>query len=470
MYTEEIKQRRLLSKTARPKLAATTGALASAGSSLTVLAMHSLVIFYALYFLTNDYGALSNGSGNFVVRAIIRVLFGISVALLAAAVVSAYRAGKGRLLSQVDRGLIYFLLLVGLLAFFRGLFTTENVIASDQNPLLTLFVNPDVGGLIWFIPFVAIAGANRATLELLRSLFFFYTVIGTAIAAYFIAAHFILHKPVDMYDYLFTKVILFGLYPLVMLPSKGKIREQIVGLTGLALFMALQLLTYRRQDLAMSTVCLFYFLVLRHPRTTASFFLTLLIWSAATVVLTIIAVSSLTYYNVIEAQWVADDRSFIYTEFMATFSLIDWLIGRGALGTYYSQYFAYLILKGIPGGDFYYRQNIESAYLHYVLKTGLIGLVPFVIISVRAAFNAFFRHGHSTSRAVGMLICMRLVGSFVGNQSMFAPDTVLFWLLIGYALSKDVAMSPSRISETRVLRTISQGGSAPSLRAAKSPS
>jgi len=134
--------------------------------------------------------------------------------------------------------------------------------------------------------------------------------------------------------------------------------------------------------------------------------------------------------------WLFDDRSFIISEMASDFKPMDWLIGRGAFGTYYSPYFADLVQGRVLGGDFYLRQTVEAGYLQYVLKLGLIGAVMFALIGTVAIFRSVFQKEDLVSRAIGVLICARLAGSFVGFASSFSPETVVFWLLVGVALSE----------------------------------
>src|SRR5690606_27942696 len=97
-----------------------------------------------------------------------------------------------------------------------------------------------------------------------------------------------------------------------------------------------------------------------------------------------------------------DSRESVIRDFTDDFNIrpIDWYVGRGPFGTYYSN---------IGSGASNDRTLIENGYYQYILKAGLFFLVPFLLISVIAIINVFFRSKNHLSKAAAILIIVNLI-------------------------------------------------------------
>jgi hypothetical protein len=100
-----------------------------------------------------------------------------------------------------------------------------------------------------------------------------------------------------------------------------------------------------------------------------------------------------------------ESRDMIFLEFYDDFNLnpIDWYIGRGPFGAFSS----------IMGNEMNNKRLlIENGYFQYILKQGLFFLIPFIIVSIAASFNGFFRSKNHLSKAAAILIIVNLIDMF----------------------------------------------------------
>ena len=100
-----------------------------------------------------------------------------------------------------------------------------------------------------------------------------------------------------------------------------------------------------------------------------------------------------------------ESRDMLFLEFYDDFNLnpIDWYIGRGPFGAFSS----------INGNEMNNKRTlIENGYFQYILKQGLFFLIPFIIVSIAASFNGFFRSKNHLSKAAAILIIVNLIDMF----------------------------------------------------------
>jgi hypothetical protein len=139
-----------------------------------------------------------------------------------------------------------------------------------------------------------------------------------------------------------------------------------------------------------------------------------------------------------------DTRNMVYEDFADDFS--DWkdlVFGRGAMGSTFSPQF--IILQKISGHTtnvfnlpLGYRLEVESGYLHIILKTGLIGLVLFIIISLRAVYLGIFKTKNTFTIMVTFIILERFLSMISFGLPEYSLDYILFWLSIGVCLSAKI--------------------------------
>lgn len=100
---------------------------------------------------------------------------------------------------------------------------------------------------------------------------------------------------------------------------------------------------------------------------------------------------------------IADDsRSSVVESFVQDMDTSSWIFGRGAAGTYYD---SLGIFNEIDGR----RMEIETGYLNFILKGGIIYLVTYVLALSYAAFLGVFRSKNTFVRSFGYIIFISLL-------------------------------------------------------------
>lgn len=124
-----------------------------------------------------------------------------------------------------------------------------------------------------------------------------------------------------------------------------------------------------------------------------------------------------------------DTRSFLFLEFFTDLKGIDYILGRGYLGTYYSPYFAQW--QG-EKGDFYNRLTVEVGFLQLILKGGVILFGITIILFVRCVYNGIV---NCKTNSFKFLIAIWLLIEFamlsIENIPYFGVHYFFIWILIG---------------------------------------
>ncbi len=146
-------------------------------------------------------------------------------------------------------------------------------------------------------------------------------------------------------------------------------------------------------------------------------------------------------------------RKFMYGELWNALDEDDKLLGRGALGGYYSQiYYGIHKHRGNvmnPG----WRNGIECGYLHTILKGGLVMVALILILAIPAIFLGIFRSQNLFSRLCGFIVLERLITMYPYGVPDVRLQYVLFWMCVGCCLSpamrartnSDFDFSPTKV-------------------------
>ena len=130
-----------------------------------------------------------------------------------------------------------------------------------------------------------------------------------------------------------------------------------------------------------------------------------------------------------------DTRTFLITELYQDMSDTELIAGRGALGTYYSPYFASTKSSGISGGDSPIRSVSEIGYLEMVLKGGYIMMVLYLLILIPAAFLGIFKSNNTIARMCGYIIFMYILIWIISYPPVYSAQFILLWMAAGTAIS-----------------------------------
>lgn len=152
-----------------------------------------------------------------------------------------------------------------------------------------------------------------------------------------------------------------------------------------------------------------------------------------------------------------ETRIFLFTELFEELSKTnEKFIGRGSLGTYYSEFFEgtrrYWEYMGNTGwkGDSSTRIGIEVGYLQMLLKGGFVLLILNVSISICAIYVALFKSNNKFVKRLGYFILIISILSLVEFPPKFTIVYIIYWMAIGTVLCKKYRM----LSDTKIDKLI----------------
>lgn len=137
-----------------------------------------------------------------------------------------------------------------------------------------------------------------------------------------------------------------------------------------------------------------------------------------------------------------DSRTFLFKELLTELSPTERFVGRGSLGTYFSQFFEntrrYFEAMGFPykPGDVPDRITIEVSYLQMILKGGYILLFLTAYPMFYAAYAGIFKSKNKFCRRLGFFILILSILSIVSFRPAFTPMFIILWMSIGTVLNK----------------------------------
>lgn len=136
-----------------------------------------------------------------------------------------------------------------------------------------------------------------------------------------------------------------------------------------------------------------------------------------------------------------DSRTFLFNELMQELNFKEKIIGRGSLGTYYSQYMEHTkwytveILKQPWWGDSSTRISIEVGYLQMILKGGFILALINLFFFTYSSYVAIFKSNSKFIRRLGYFILGMTIISLIEFRPVFTPIFILLWMSIGTVLN-----------------------------------
>ncbi len=121
-----------------------------------------------------------------------------------------------------------------------------------------------------------------------------------------------------------------------------------------------------------------------------------------------------------------ESREAVFTDFFEDFtSTKEWIFGRGIQGRVYRSIFAEGTLD-----------IIEQGFLTILLRGGLLYLVPFILIFIRASWLGFFRSNNDLVKALAILVFLHLALMFLYNLPDYSTYYIFIWISISACFSK----------------------------------
>ena len=129
----------------------------------------------------------------------------------------------------------------------------------------------------------------------------------------------------------------------------------------------------------------------------------------------------------------SDTRTFLYVEvYLDLVENNQLLFGKGSGGTYYSSYFNNV------KGDSDTRLTVEVGVLAILLKSGLIGVILYLLLLFSAIYYAFFRSRNYYVVGIGLMLFIYTLILFIENLISYSSHNIYVWFFIGICLSKEM--------------------------------
>lgn len=141
-------------------------------------------------------------------------------------------------------------------------------------------------------------------------------------------------------------------------------------------------------------------------------------------------------FEALQSRVYTDSRSNVYVSFINDLKGFDWVIGRGIDGKYYNP-MTYWSLIDDSYREIIYRDNIENGFLYHILKGGIISIVMFMYISLKAIHLGLYRSNNILSKAFAIYILIYIIQMISFGQPSLSIKYVFVWLSISFCFSKN---------------------------------
>lgn len=328
----------------------------------------------------------------------------------------------------------YFLIYYGVFLIFRTLFYDDNK-AILGNVFTTLFGNTQVGALVFLLPFFIFFSVRRQIIWELKNILFLILIISIPISLYNIIV-----RNIEGFNFVIFMQCISFLY--VFAPYLSKTKKYVILIATVLLLIVLILISERAVFLSLLSGFLSYFLIL-YVKTKR-----VLILIASVVIFISVAILSFGLYYKISvfevlpqlfsdksADLAMDSRTFLYLELSDDLHRNNsWVFGKGILGSYYSVTMEMAAVNGYDV-DSKNRIGIETGFLQYILKGGLLYLILYMIIMIIAIFRALKFANNDFLKIVAFMLVGRFFISTISEYPAFDLKNIIFWILMGLCLS-----------------------------------
>lgn len=143
------------------------------------------------------------------------------------------------------------------------------------------------------------------------------------------------------------------------------------------------------------------------------FFLTIFAIIAASI--------SLSHFSYLFERGFEDTRSSVNEAFLRDMSAFDYIFGRGLNGTYYDPMNIFDHINNRRPGH-------ETGYLNLILHAGALFLIPYVLISIRAFYNGFFKSNNHLTKSFALYILINTLMLLIGSYPTFNLRFFILWI------------------------------------------
>lgn len=337
--------------------------------------------------------------------------------------------------SKVAATIILLLFYYGIFLIFRSLLYDDNK-AVFGNPITTLFGNTQVGAIVFLLPLIVVFSMRKEILNELYEILKIILAISILVSIYKIIIF-------DIYSFNFLFILQCISFLYLYFPYIKNKRFLSLIIFGTVLMLILVYINGERALFLSILFSLFSFIGIKYIKSK---------YILKTSIILIIVISCLIliyglYYKVSIFEVIklyfsddndiaVDSRTFLYFEFSEDFFRHNsWLFGKGILGSYYSETMDIAMSNG-EYSDFKNRIGIETGFLQYILKGGLLYLISYMLLLIFAIFNAFKYSKNDFLKIAALILAGRFFISTISEYPCFDLKNIVVWILIGLCINK----------------------------------
>jgi len=139
--------------------------------------------------------------------------------------------------------------------------------------------------------------------------------------------------------------------------------------------------------------------------------------------------------QIIEQSAVSDTRSFLFIEVLQSAVKYNyWFLGHSAARGNETTFFA--VVDEITVGDKNERMRNEVNVLNVFTWTGVIGVILYFLVFIRAGYFAIHRSNNIFSKIIGLYVSFRWVYAWIEDFYSFDLNNYVIWLMIGICFSE----------------------------------
>lgn len=304
----------------------------------------------------------------------------------------------------------------------------------DKDSLKQVILSPWFGGFLYFVPLVMLLPQK---LILYKKIFSVILILGIFYVIYsllFLANLMDPEKNVlsrDIVEY-FSKNLAIPVIFILLTYVYHSSRRNLMA-AGILLLCVFFALVRARRGLLFMTVGSFFFIFIIFWINTKYKILTFILLGGFVVMLGSVLVylflySDSEYISFLQQRGAEDTRDGIERYFYNDMEGLDWIVGKGMSGVYYSPTMA--------EGNF--RGTIETDYLNMILKGGFVQLVLLLLMFIPAIYKGLFKSKNNLSKAAAIWILIWLINTHPSTIQVFSLFYILVWISVGICYSDTI--------------------------------
>lgn len=285
------------------------------------------------------------------------------------------------------------------------------------------------------LPFILLTGIHNLSLEVFRKYIIIYSIIGIGVFIADFKSIFVDNTALNFLEYqeyltLIGRSITFLTGGMIILLTPHIFSKKIKTLSVVCFFLVLfiQAFAARRGSIVLMSLFTIFSLYLfcdrKYGRIVKYFILVL-----SLLFLSLVLYSVADYFTLLLSRLGDDTRSgveyYLLKDLAQNFT--DWIVGRGVGGTYYCP---------IGNSDVIplNRGIIETGYLYYILKGGIIYLFSYVLILLIAFFKGFFFSKNFFCKGLSLFILYNLISLYPFGLPGFTFSALTLWISVVWCM------------------------------------